>query len=99
PAPARRRLRRRGRDLRIGTALRSHCMTDTLILVDPATSTYGLTELTAAQLPVTDLSAHRGDGIFETVLVILQGNEPTIVSRDRHFRRFCDSASALDLPE
>jgi 4-amino-4-deoxychorismate lyase len=74
-------------------------MTDTLILVDPTASTYELTELTAAQLPVTDLSAHRGDGIFETVLVSLHGDEPTIVSRDRHFRRFCDSASALDLPE
>ena len=74
-------------------------MTDTLILVDPTASTYELTELTAAQLPVTDLSAHRGDGIFETVLVSLHGDEPTIVSRYRHFRRFCDSASALDLPE
>src|SRR5699024_10447815 len=98
-APARHRLRGRGRDLRIGTALRRHCMTDTLILVDPTASTYELTELTAAQLPVTDRSAHRGDGIFEPVLVSLHGDGPTIVSRDRHFRRFCDSASALDLPE
>ncbi|WP_166974764.1 aminotransferase class IV [Brevibacterium atlanticum] len=74
-------------------------MTDPLILVDPTDATFALTELTAAQLPVTDLSAHRGDGIFETVLVSAREDGFTVVSRDRHFARFRTSASALDLPE
>lgn len=74
-------------------------MTDPLILVDPTDSTVELTDLAAAQLPVTDLSAHRGDGIFETVLVTVGENGVTVVSRDRHFARFRASASALDLPD
>ena len=100
-------------------------MTDVLVLIDPQTATVETADLAAAQLPVTDLSAHRGDGIFETVLVRIetdpigtsrsnesaQSTEPsqpdttstsgdvTVVSRDRHFARFCASASALDLPE
>ncbi|WP_209324258.1 aminotransferase class IV [Brevibacterium renqingii] len=74
-------------------------MTDTLILVDPTSSTFEITDLTAPQLPVTDLSAHRGDGIFETVLVSRGSAGTTIVSRERHFQRFCASASALSLPE
>ncbi|WP_152347144.1 aminotransferase class IV [Brevibacterium sp. CFH 10365] len=74
-------------------------MTDLLILVDPAAGTFALTDLTAAQLPVTDLSAHRGDGIFETVLVSMGAHGATVVSRERHFTRFQASASALDLPD
>ena len=73
-------------------------MTDALVLIDPAASTVEVADLGAPQLPVTDLSAHRGDGIFETVLVRI-GDEVTVVSRDRHFERFCASASALGLPE
>ncbi|MDN5807191.1 MAG: aminotransferase class IV [Brevibacterium sp.] len=93
-------------------------MTDALVLIDPAASTVEAADLHAPQLPVTDLSAHRGDGIFETVLVRIgaavspgamspdgapqdsepQGSDVTVVSRDRHFARFCASASALDLP-
>ena len=74
-------------------------MTDLLILVDPESGTFELTDLRAAQLPVTDLSAHRGDGIFETVLVSVGAHGATVVSRERHFTRFRASASALDLPE
>ena len=74
-------------------------MTDLLILVDPDAATFELTDLRAAQLPVTDLSAHRGDGIFETVLVSVGAHGATVVSRERHFTRFRASASALDLPE
>ena len=74
-------------------------MTDPLILVNPATGTFELTDLRSAQLPVTDLSAHRGDGIFETVLVSVGAHGTTVVSRERHFTRFRASASALDLPD
>lgn len=74
-------------------------MTDPLILVDPVSGTFELTDLRAAQLPVTDLSAHRGDGIFETVLVSMGAHGATVVSRERHFTRFRASASALDLPD
>ncbi|MFP3395415.1 aminotransferase class IV [Brevibacterium sp. SIMBA_078] len=74
-------------------------MTDPLILVDPTTGTFELTDLGAAHLPVTDLSAHRGDGIFETVLVSMGARGATVVSRERHFTRFRASASALDLPD
>ena len=74
-------------------------MTDLLILVDPEAGTFELTDLRAAQLPVTDLSAHRGDGIFETVLVSMGAHGATVVSRERHFTRFRASASALDLPD
>lgn len=74
-------------------------MTDPLILVDPTTGTFELTDLGAAHLPVTDLSAHRGDGIFETVLVSMGAHGATVVSRERHFTRFRASASALDLPD
>jgi len=74
-------------------------MTDPLILVNPATGTFELTDLRSAQLPVTDLSAHRGDGIFETVLVSVGAHGATVVSRERHFTRFRASASALNLPD
>ncbi|MDN5737183.1 aminotransferase class IV [Brevibacterium sp. BDJS002] len=73
-------------------------MTDALVLIDPAASTVEVADFGAPQLPVTDLSAHRGDGIFETVLVRI-GDGVTVVSRDRHFTRFCASASALGLPD
>lgn len=74
-------------------------MTDALVLIDTTASTIEPADLAAAQLPVTDLSAHRGDGIFETVLVTSSASTRTVVSRERHFARFCASASALELPE
>lgn len=74
-------------------------MTETLVLIDPAASTVEVSDLGAPQLPVTDLSAHRGDGIFETVLVGLGDSDVTVVNRDRHFARFRSSASALGLPD
>ncbi|SMX94256.1 aminotransferase class IV [Brevibacterium antiquum] len=73
-------------------------MTDALVLIDPAASTVEVADLGSPQLPVTDLSAHRGDGIFETVLVRIGGGV-TVVSHDRHFARFRASASALGLPD
>jgi 4-amino-4-deoxychorismate lyase len=48
----------------------------------------------SAQLPVSDLSATRGDGIFETISLgagHAQALEP-------HLRRFAQSATLLDLP-
>lgn len=83
-------------------------MTEVLVLIDPATSAVEIADLEEAQLPVTDHSAHRGDGIFETVLVLIdeaaaagspRSADVTVVSRERHFARFCASASALSLPE
>lgn len=94
-------------------------MRNALVLIDPAASAVEAAELDAPQLPVTDLSAHRGDGIFETVLVRVgdtaavgstshdsvtagstrRDSDVTVVSRVRHFERFCASASALGLPE
>lgn len=76
-------------------------MTQVLVLIDPGTSTVTTADLASPQLPVTDLAAHRGDGIFETVLVRVNPDtrEATVVSRERHFARFHSSASALDLPE
>ena len=76
-------------------------MTEVLVLIDPGTATITSAPLDSPQLPVTDLSAHRGDGVFETVLVHVDPTtkEPTVVSRERHFARFHSSASALDLPE
>lgn len=76
-------------------------MNDVLVLIDPATATLESASLSAPQLPVDDLSAHRGDGIFETVLIRIDPatDDVTVVSRDRHFARFRTSASALDLPD
>ena len=74
-------------------------MSDPLALVDPTAASFTLTDLSSPQLPVTDLAAHRGDGIFETVLVSMGEDGATVVNRDRHFTRFRGSASALDLPE
>ncbi len=76
-------------------------MTDALVLIDPSTSTVEPADLRAPQLPVDDLSAHRGDGIFETVLVRVDesSDEVVVVSRERHFARFRSSAAALDLPD
>lgn len=48
-----------------------------------------------AVLPVTDLSATRGDGVFETVLVV----DGTPQALEEHLDRFARSAALLDLPE
>ena len=75
-------------------------MNEILVLIDPSSPALERADLAAAQLPVTDLSAHRGDGIFETVLVQVETpDEVTVVSRGRHFERFRASASALELPD
>ena len=74
-------------------------MSDPLVLVDPTTASFEFADLAAAQLPVTDHSAHRGDGIFETVLVSMGVDGATVVNRERHFTRFRSSASALELPD
>lgn len=69
-----------------------------LALVDVSAGTHELADLSAAHLPVDDLSAHRGDGIFETVLVIVTDGVPSIKARRLHFDRFRGSARALGLP-
>ncbi|MBD7958372.1 aminodeoxychorismate lyase [Microbacterium sp. Sa4CUA7] len=48
-----------------------------------------------AVLSVTDLSATRGDGVFETVVVI----DGTPQALEEHLDRFARSAALLDLPE
>lgn len=65
-----------------------------LVLVDLAESTTAVADFDAPLLPVTDLSAHRGDGVFETVLV----DHGRYHNADRHFARFARSAAAMELP-
>ncbi|MFB6610654.1 o-succinylbenzoate synthase [Agromyces sp. NPDC056379] len=72
-----------------------------LVMVDdaaeggPGTPTpFRLADVDAPQLNVRDLSATRGDGIFET-LGVHNGRPQSI---EEHLRRFARSAALLDLP-
>lgn len=73
-------------------------LTHSLALIDVSAGTHELADLAAAHLPVDDLSAHRGDGIFETVLVTVTGGTHSVKARRLHFDRFRGSARALGLP-
>lgn len=69
-----------------------------LFLLDPsATAGADLTEVSARTplLAATDLAATRGDGIFETIVVV--HGRPQAV--EAHLDRFARSARLLDLPE
>lgn len=66
-----------------------------LAMVDPGAERVSVADASAAHLRVDDLSAQRGDGIFETMLVV----EGLRQQEAWHFDRFVKSARALDLPE
>lgn len=75
-------------------------MEDRLIMVDPGAGTFAEVPVDSAQLPVLDLSAHRGEGIFETLLITLdEDGRPQAHARQPHLTRFAASAAALSLPE
>lgn len=71
----------------------------TLVLLDPEAGTWERADPLAPQLRVDDLAPHRGDGIFETVLVSnADGRGPQAHARAAHLERFGQSARMLDLP-
>ena len=75
-------------------------MQTALALIDIDAGTVTATHLESAQFPVEDLAIHRGEGIFETVLVTVDATGAALVhSRGQHFTRFEQSAAMLDLPE
>ncbi|GGA25411.1 4-amino-4-deoxychorismate lyase [Sediminivirga luteola] len=65
-----------------------------LLLLDPGSGVTHLADPGDPVLTADDRSAHRGDGIFETVLVDAAG----VHNRRRHLERFIRSAEALELP-
>lgn len=72
-----------------------------LALIDVAAGTVRTARLAYPQFPVEDLAIHRGEGIFETVLVTLDPatGRAHIHSEEPHFERFRTSAALLDLPD
>lgn len=75
-------------------------MQTALALIDIDAGTVTATHLESAQFPVEDLAIHRGEGIFETVLVTVDDvtRAAHVHSREPHFTRFEQSAAMLDLP-
>lgn len=75
-------------------------MLTALALIDIDAGTVTSTHLESAQFPVEDLAIHRGEGIFETVLVSVDAETgaPHVHSEGPHFTRFEQSAAMLDLP-
>lgn len=75
-------------------------MQTALALIDIDAGTVTTTHLESAQFPVEDLAIHRGEGIFETVLVSLDAvtGAAHVHSAEPHFMRFEQSAAMLDLP-
>lgn len=61
---------------------------------DGAATGHRLVDPAAPALPVTELAATRGDGVFETVGLV--GGRP--LKLDRHLARFAASIRMLDLP-
>ncbi len=72
--------------------------TNALALIDVAAGTHRLADPLQPQLRVDDLAPHRGDGIFETVLVTRAGDGLRVHARRPHLNRFRQSADMLDLP-
>ena len=82
-----------------------------LALIDVTAGTVRTARLEEAQFPVEDLAIHRGEGIFETVLVSVDRTAPAdgtngagtartrIHSEEPHFERFRASAAMLELPD
>ncbi|GAA4283556.1 aminodeoxychorismate lyase [Brevibacterium daeguense] len=77
----------------------SNTASESLALIDPSAGTFSLVDPTAAHLRVDDLAPHRGDGIFETVLVTVHDGGGHVHARGPHFSRFRSSAQMLELPE
>lgn len=75
-------------------------MQTVLALIDVDSGTVTTADLETAQFPVEDLAIHRGEGIFETVLVSVDhdAGSTRIHSEEPHFARFQQSAAMLDLP-
>lgn len=74
-------------------------MQNSLVLIDPTAGTFAVADPTAAHLRVDDLAPHRGDGIFETVLITLHPDGTHAVhAQGPHFARFRNSAEILELP-
>lgn len=71
---------------------------DSLALLDLARAEFTLVDPRDPHLRVDDLALHRGDGIFETVLVTRRGAADHVHARDLHFTRFRASAAMLELP-
>lgn len=71
---------------------------ESLALLDLARGEFTLADPRAPHLPVDDLAPHRGDGIFETVLVTRRPDGDHVHARDLHFSRFRASAAMLELP-
>lgn len=73
-------------------------MTNTAALIDVAANNFALHDPSQLLLSLDDLAAHRGDGIFETVLVTYRDDTTYIHNQALHFQRFIDSACMLELP-
>lgn len=75
-------------------------MQTALALIDIDAGSVTTTPLESAQFPAEDLAIHRGEGIFETVLVSLDTatGAAHVHSAQPHFSRFEQSAAMLDLP-
>lgn len=73
-------------------------VSDSLALIDLAGAEFRLVDPRAPHLRVDDLAPHRGDGIFETVLVTRLAGADHVHARELHFSRFRASAAMLDLP-
>ena len=73
-------------------------ISNVVALLDIPAGTYTLQNQDEPTLRVNDLAPHRGDGIFETVLVSVRADGAHVHNRQPHFLRFRESAHALDLP-
>ena len=73
-------------------------MKNTAALIDVEANTFALSDPSQLLLSLDDLAAHRGDGIFETVLVTYRDDATYIHNQALHFQRFIESARMLELP-
>lgn len=80
------------------TVMTGHSPGESLVLIDPTSGSFDLADPSAPHLRVDDLAPHRGDGIFETVLVSVRDGRGHVHARERHFTRFRQSAAMLYLP-
>ncbi|MDK7750445.1 aminotransferase class IV [Brevibacterium sp. UMB10442] len=71
---------------------------NTAALIDVEANTFALSDPSQLLLSLDDLAAHRGDGIFETVLVTYRDDATYIHNQALHFQRFIESARMLELP-
>lgn len=71
---------------------------NTATLIDVEANTFILSDPSQLLLSLDDLAAHRGDGIFETVLVTYRDDNTLIHNQALHFERFIESARTLELP-